>query len=103
MKAGHQFVFRLGQIEGQAVRFCNSGNHEHHKAKELRDDKPAVLFLVGHDVHQAERTRQHHHAHQRKPHKNLIAHHLGGGAQPAKQGVFVVGCQSAPQHAVHRQ
>ena len=54
-----------------------------------------------HDLRHAERPRQRIHAHHRQAHGQLVADHLGRGAQPAQERVLVVGRPAGQDDPVH--
>ncbi len=56
--------------------------------------------LGPHDVEQAHGLRQHDHADDRKPHRDLVADHLRAGPEAAEDGVFAVGGPATEDHAV---
>jgi len=61
------------------------------------------VLLGGDDVREAERAGQRDHTDEGEAHEHLVAHHLGGGAQPAHQRVLAARRPSGQHHAVDRQ
>jgi len=89
MEAGPQIAFRFRKIEGNTLRFGQSGDEKHEEADRLVDDVPDI-GLGPHDVEQAHGLRQHDHPDHREPHRNLVADHLRAGPEAAEDRVFAV-------------
>ena len=70
-----ELVFGFRQVERQAVRFGESGDHEDEEADELRHDEPQIVLRLD-DVDEAKRPGVDHHAHDRQPHEHLVGDHL---------------------------
>ena len=63
---------------------------------------PVMALLLDQNV-QVERAKHHDDAQNRQPQGNFVGDHVGGGAQPAEEGIFVVAGPAADDDAVDRQ
>ena len=95
-------MLRLWQVEGQAVTLGNTCDQKGNKSKELGYAKPHIT-LSFHNCAHTEAASEHDHTHQRQPHKDFVADHLGGAAQTPQQRVLVIGGETAQQNAVNRE
>ena len=99
MEPGPEITFRFREVEGNALRFGQSGDEEHEEPDRLVDDVPDI-GLRPHDLEQAHRLRQHDHADDREPHRDLVADHLRAGPEAAQDRIFAVGGPAAEDDAV---
>src|SRR5579884_4084096 len=96
MKSSDQFGLGFRQIERSTISLSNAASKEKQKSQRLQEYVPetAVLLRI-HDVNQAQRARQHQHAHNRKTKRDLVADHMGCGASSAARICTRNRCSSA--------
>ena len=103
--AADQFLLGFGHVERGAVGLGVDADEEHDERERLRPDvpRPDGMGLLIDDIFEIQRAEHDHHTEHGQSQRDFVADHVGGGAKPAEEGVFVVAGPPAQHDAVHRQ
>ena len=101
--AGDQLGLGLGQVERAAVQLGDGGDVEDEEGERRVEADPLVVGLEGDDDVDAQRADDHGHDEQAEDHGDLVADHLGGGAQRADQRVLVARRPAAHEDRERRE
>ena len=118
VEAADQLALGLGEVERRPVGLADHGDHVDDEGDRQQDREPAragerpaeeaqlvAVRLRGDDVRGRHRAGVEEHRDDRQPHRDLVADHLGGAAQPAEQRVGRAGGPAGQHDAVdaHRR
>jgi hypothetical protein len=82
-----EFIFSLGQIEGNPFDLSKSRDEKQDKRDRLHEDERTCALCIC-DFDEAERASQHDHWDKRKSHRHFIADHLSRTANSSKEAIF---------------
>ena len=104
-----QFLLRFGDVERGAVGLRVDADKEHDKRQRLGehipggdDFRPVMALLLDQEI-QIEGPVHEDDADDGQSKRDLVGDHVDRGPQSAEEGIFVVACPSADDHAIDRQ
>ena len=109
MISADEFLFGLGEIEGGAIGFGMDADQEHCECQGLGEDVPGgdevapTVGLALDDGVKVERAVHQDDAEDGQAEGDFIGDHVGGGAQAAEEGIFVVTGPAADDDAIDGQ